>query len=479
MESHLESTEAIEWRALWRSGDLARFCFISTGILLHATNETMTATVMPYMVQDIAGVQLVGWSLSLYELGAISAAAVTGRGVSYISICSFMILAALIYSAGALVCALAPSMLVFLLGRLLEGAGGGGLVAIAFVSVGRLFPRRIWPQLFAIVSVVWGVSAFAGPLLGAVISEMTSWRWTFAAFSIGGFLMAAASFIVLSGIEATQREESRELPPFPLMALACLFVSVTMIAVAGIKIEPARSSILLALGIAGLGLFLALDARQTSARLFPSKPFDWRTPVGAGMTMITAFAVSTCSFFIYGPLILTSLHGIPVLTTGYIIASESIAWSVLSILVANTPPKRERIVIIGGAFMIAGGLAGFAYAVPAGSIPLILLCAILQGGGFGIAWPFVQRVIVASAEASEQSVAASAVPTMQRVGYATGAALSGIVANASGFEQGLSSETAAAVAYWLFLAFVPVAIVGCIAAIRVARFASFERTPRA
>ena len=107
--------------------------------------------------------------------------------------------------------------------------------------------------------------------------------------------------------------------------------------------------------------------------------------------MIAAFSVATCSFAIYGPLILTSLHGIPVLTTGYIIAAESIAWSILSILVANAPPRRERPIIVGGALMIAAGIAGFAYTVPAGSIPLILACAVLQGGGFGIAWPFVTR----------------------------------------------------------------------------------------
>ena len=116
--------------------------------------------------------------------------------------------------------------------------------------------------------------------------------------------------------------------------------------------------------------------------------------------------------------------------------------------------------------MIAAGVAGFAYAVPAGSIPLILACAVLQGGGFGIAWPFVTRLIVAAAPESERTIASSAVPTMQRIGYAVGAAATGIVANASGFSEGLSGETAASVAKWLFLAFVPLGVLGCLAAIR-------------
>jgi hypothetical protein len=54
---------------------------------------------------------------------------------------------------------------------------------------------------------------------------------------------------------------------------------------------------------------------------------------------------------------------------------------------------------------------------------------------------------------------------MQRIGYAAGAALCGIIANASGFSEGLTGETAASVAKWLFLAFVPLGVVGVLAAI--------------
>lgn len=222
------------------------------------------------------------------------------------------------------------------------------------------------------------------------------------------------------------------------------------------------------LGLLGLVLFFRLDARKPASRLFPSSPFDLRSNLGAGMAMVAAFAVSTCSFGLYGPLLLTTLHGIPILTAGYIIAAESIGWSVLSILVANAPRRYERAIILIGALMITGGIGGFAYAVPLGSIPLILACAILQGGGFGIAWPFLTRIIVASAAPAESTIAASAVSTMPRMGYAVGSALTGMLANAIGFSHGLNAATAGSVAAWLFIAFLPLAFIGCLAAIRLA-----------
>lgn len=458
----------VDWRALWAGGDLARFCFINLGIFLYATNETMLATVTPAMVSELAGVQLVGWSLAVYELGAIVAGAAAGRLVSYVPLRTNMIVASLLYASGALISALAPSMLVFLGGRVVEGLGGGALVSLAFISVERLFPRAIWPQLFGVMSAIWGVAAFSGPMLGAIVTEISSWRWAVGIFAAGGGAMALASFIVLDTPGAASPATSGKAPPFPYAALFCLAVSVVLVAAAGVDIAVLRSSLLMILGLIGLAAFFRIDALKPGSRLFPSSLFSWRSPVGAGMTMVAAFSVATCSFGVYGPLLLTSLHDIPLLTTGYIIATESIAWSILSILVANAPQERERPIIVCGALMIAAGVGGFAYTVPLGSIPLILLCALLQGGGFGIAWPFMTRVVVASASASEQTIAAAAVPTMQRIGYAVGAALAGIIANASGFSDGLNREAAANVASWLFLAFVPLGILGCLAALKLA-----------
>ncbi|QDZ03126.1 MFS transporter [Nitratireductor mangrovi] len=463
-----EQTAAIDWRRLWASGDLARFIFISLGILLHATNETMVATIMPAMVAEISGVTFVGWTLAMYELGSITAGAAAGRMISYLPLRSNMAGAALVYGIGALICALAPGMGWLLAGRLVEGLGGGALVALAFVSVERLFPRLIWPQLFAIISVVWGVSAFSGPLLGALLADAWSWRWAFGIFAVAGFAMAAISFVVLSGPAATRRRDEIA-PPFPATALACLAVAVTLIAWAGVASGILWSAPLLAAGLAGLVLFFRLDALRPASRLFPERLFDRRTTLGAGMVMVFSFSIATISFTIYGPLLLTSLHGISPLTAGYIVAAESIAWSVLSILVANAAPRHERTIITTGALMIAAGVAGFAWAVPAGSIPAVLACALLQGGGFGIAWPFVTRIIVAAARPAETTITSSAIPTLQRIGYAVGAAGAGIIANASGFAHGLSAGAAAGVATWLFLAFVPLGLVGLVAGIMVAQ----------
>jgi len=458
-----------DWRALWASGDLGRFCFVSLGILLHATNETMMSTIMPAMVRDLEGVRLVGWSFAIYELGSIVAGAAAGRMISYVTLRDNMAGAAAIYALGALICTMAPTMTWLIAGRLVEGIGGGALVALAFVSVERLFPRAIWPQLFGVMSAVWGVAAFGGPLIGALVSEAFGWRATFGVFAAGGLAMAVVAFFVLNSGRARQVRDPGEAPPFPYAALLILIVAVLLVAMASVEDRAALAGIYLIAGLGGLALFFVADARRPASRLFPSRPFGWARGTGVGLTMVLAFSVSTISFSIYAPLLLSSLHGIPPLTTGWIIASESIAWSILSILVANAKQRHEPLIITAGAAMITAGIAGFAWAIPTGDVPAILFCALLQGGGFGIAWPFVTRMIVASAAPAESTVASSSVSAMQRIGYAVGAALAGIVANGFGFSQGLSAETSARVAPWLFLFFLPLALVGLVAALTLVR----------
>ena len=121
----------------------------------------------------------------------------------------------------------------------------------------------------------------------------------------------------------------------------------------------------------------------------------------------------------------------------------------------------------GGALMITGGIAGFAYAVPSGSVPAILFCALLQGGGFGILWPFASRRIISAARDNERAIAASSFSTLQRMGYAVGAALAGIIANANGFSGGFTREAAQGASVIIFVAFLPLASIGCLAAWRL------------
>lgn len=106
--------------------------------------------------------------------------------------------------------------------------------------------------------------------------------------------------------------------------------------------------------------------------------------------------------------------------------------------------------------------------MPNGPVALIVIGALMMGGGFGAAFAFMTRRAIALARETERERTASAIPTMQRLGYALGAAYSGIIANASGFA-GDAQATAQATAFAIFaLALIPGAL-GLLAMVRFLR----------
>jgi hypothetical protein len=124
--------------------------------------------------------------------------------------------------------------------------------------------------------------------------------------------------------------------------------------------------------------------------------------------------------------------------------------------VSTAPVSADRRLIRTGAVAVALGAAGFAWAMPAGSLAGILLCSLLQGVGFGLFWPAVVHRLVRHAGAGERDLAAASPSTIQRIGYALGTAMAGIVANVSGLAEGVSAPAARLAAFWVFAAFFPI-----------------------
>ena len=84
-------------------------------------------------------------------------------------------------------------------------------------------------------------------------------------------------------------------------------------------------------------------------------------------------------------------------------------------------------------------------------------------------WSFIVRRIITGATSSEQDITSSSVPTTQQIGFAIGAAASGIVANMFGFDENMTAIVLQKVAFWIFAAFIPVML--------YANFAAWKLSP--
>jgi Na+/melibiose symporter-like transporter len=74
---------------------------------------------------------------------------------------------------------------------------------------------------------------------------------------------------------------------------------------------------------------------------------------------------------------------------------------------------------------------------------------------------------MSGAKAGDEVVAASSVPTVQQTGFALGAALAGVVANASGFSAGVADDCMMKAAFWVPASFVVPAAIAFLASLRL------------
>ena len=87
--------------------------------------------------------------------------------------------AILIFEIGSIVCATARDSITLIVGRLIAGAGGGGLYVGTLTFMGFAVPIRKRPFYISLVTSMFGVASVAGPLLGGVFTDSKKLTWRF------------------------------------------------------------------------------------------------------------------------------------------------------------------------------------------------------------------------------------------------------------------------------------------------------------
>jgi predicted MFS family arabinose efflux permease len=168
------------------------------------------------------------------------------------------------------------------------------------------------------------------------------------------------------------------------------------------------------------------------------------------------------------PIFLQRLHGFDPLTAGFTVAAGSLAWTIASLVTAGASGSWPDRLMAAGPAIMGIGLIAMALLLPSSAASLALITAIVAlGMGMGQCWPFVAQRIMSGAKAGDEVVAASAVPTVQQTGFALGAALASLVANASGFSTGVADDIIVQAAFWVPASFVVPAAIACLASLRL------------
>src|SRR5665811_1400865 len=152
---------------------------LMAGMLLAALDQSIVSTALPRIVSDLGGLDHLSWVVTAYLLTSTATTPLWGKISDLYGRRMIFQIAIVIFLVGSALCGLAQHMPQLIAFRAIQGAGGGGLMAIATATVGDVIPPRERGRYQGYFGAVFGVSSIAGPLLGGWLTDAVNWRWVF------------------------------------------------------------------------------------------------------------------------------------------------------------------------------------------------------------------------------------------------------------------------------------------------------------
>jgi EmrB/QacA subfamily drug resistance transporter len=184
---------------------------IGTAMFLGALDQTIVATALPTIGRHFSDVENLSWVVTAYLLTGTAVTPLYGKLSDIYGRRILMMIGVVIFVAGSVACALAPSMLALILARALQGLGGGGLIAMAQTIIADIVTPRERGRYQGYIAAVFGVSSVGGPVLGGFLTEKIDWSVIFWINLPIGIASLIALNIVLKRVPYTPRRHKLDI----------------------------------------------------------------------------------------------------------------------------------------------------------------------------------------------------------------------------------------------------------------------------
>src|ERR1700730_1009575 len=156
---------------------------VVTGLMLAmflaALNQTIVATALPTIGRDFRDFELLPWIVTAYLLSSTVGAPLYGKLSDIYGRRAMMLASICIFVAGSAACAAAQDMIMLILGRGLQGIGGGGILPLAQAILADAVAPRERGRYQAYMGSVWITAGLGGPVLGGLLAEHFHWSVVF------------------------------------------------------------------------------------------------------------------------------------------------------------------------------------------------------------------------------------------------------------------------------------------------------------
>jgi EmrB/QacA subfamily drug resistance transporter len=404
------------------------FPSIMLPMFLAVSDQTIVASALPAIAANLGDVERVSLVVVGYLVAATIAAPVYGYLGDVFGRRRLMFFGLAIFILASLACALAPSILWLSFFRVVQGLGGGGLMAMSQALVGEVVPSRQRGHFQGYLATVAMSSAAFGPVVGGFLTDHFGWRSIFYMTVPVGLL----AVLLMLRLQARRgiRDDSWSFDSLGLTYFI-LFITPALLA-----LEQARhlqwssvSIILILLGLSTLSFILLVRHEQNcSSPLLPLSLFRQRAIWEANcMSMCHGAALTGLIAFL--PIYLRIVRGLSASNVGMILLPISIGIGIGSMITGRIISRTGQTMIIPSIGLIISTLllALFVFIGPdlsTAHLTILLTCTALF---MGTVMTVVQVTVQTIAGRKSLGAAAGSVQFSRTVGAAFGTALFGTI----------------------------------------------------
>jgi EmrB/QacA subfamily drug resistance transporter len=403
---------------------------VQLGIFLGAVDQTIVATALPAIADELNGIEHISWTVSAYLLTATASTPIYGKLSDLYGRRALFTAAIVVFLVGSILCAMAGSMGMLIAARALQGLGGGGLISLAQTIVADIIPARERGRYQAYMMISWISATVGGPMLGGFFVDALSWRWVFWINLPIGALALVIAQVTLRRL-AGRRQGGRR--PIDLLGAALLMSAIVALLLVtswgGIELAWTSPAILalVAAGIALLVLFSLQELRAPEPILPPRLFANSIFVVANALTF--ACSMAQVGAIIFLPLYLQIVHGVSASSSGILLAPLMVGQQGGAFYAGQMMRRwnRYRIFALIGLPLATLTFIAFTFMSADTSTALYSIGMVVLGVGFGLCGPPLLIAVQNSVEMRDMGAATSANSFFRSMGGSFGVALIGSI----------------------------------------------------
>ncbi|MEU2505547.1 MFS transporter [Streptomyces sp. NPDC007863] len=343
-------------------------------VLLIAFEATAVGTAMPVAARELDGISVYAFAFSAYFTTSLFGMVVAGQWSDRNGPLVPVTVGIGAFAAGLLLSGTATAMWVFILGRAVQGLGGGLVIVALYVVVSRAYEEHLRPAIMAAFSASWVVPSVVGPLASGTITEHLGWRWVFVGIPVLVVLPLALALPAIRRTASGPADPSAPRAPWDRRRVLLAFA---ISAGAGLLQYAGQELRWLSLLPAAVGVALLVPAVRG---LLPRGTVRAARGLPAVVLLRGVAAGSFIAAESFVPLMLVTQRGVSPTLAGLSLALGGLTWALGSWIQTRpwTEPYRERLVVLG-MLLVALAIA----AAPSVLLPGVPVWVVAIAWGFG------------------------------------------------------------------------------------------------